>query len=241
MLNDAYVLGYIKDNLGFPFQKLEIDDQKILEYVKNHTIRLFSDYVPDKNKISMNLNSDSVKVPSMANEYYLRDPEGLDILSIIEIIGDGGDYFTLGHPYVGVLSGGPGLRDWALATETAMMGYQHSSLLKTWEFYPPNRFRISTGCVVNLDNVTVVYERLQPPDFRKIPTQHHRLFCDLALADIMIMIGRIRKKYSSGNLRTPFGEIPLEADIFDEGKDLKRELIDKMDRMFLPDVHIEIA
>jgi len=221
MLNDAYVLGYIKDNLGFPFQKLEVDDDKILEYVKNHTIRLFSDYVPDKNK--------------------RIDPEGLDILSIIAIIGDGGDYFTLGHPYVGVLSGGPGLRDWALATETAMMGYQHSSLLKTWEFYPPNRFRLSTGCVVNMDNVTVEYERLQPPDFRKIPTQHHRLFCDLALADIMIMVGRIRKKYSGGNLRTPFGEIPLEADIFDEGRDLKRELIDRMDRMFLPDVHIEIA
>ena len=86
-----------------------------------------------------------------------------------------------------------------------------------------------------------VYERLQPPDFRKIPTAHHRLFLDLCLADIMIILGRIRKKYSGGNLRTPFGEIPLEAEIFEEGKEKKREILERLDRFFIPDISIEIA
>lgn len=241
MLNDSYVLSYIKDNLAFPFQKIELDDEKILQYVKDHVIRLFSHYVPDKVKLSLNLTSENNKVPNMANEYFLRDPEGLDILGIVEIIGDGSDYFVMGHPYWGVLNGGPQLRDWALSTETSMMGMQHSSLLKTWEFYPPNRFRYSAGCLLSTGNVTIEYERLQPLDFRKIPTAHHMTFLELTLAEIMIVIGRIRQKYGSGNLRTPFGEIPLGAEILDEGRDKKREIIERLDRMFLPDVSIEIG
>jgi len=241
MLNDSYILLYVKDNLGYPFQKLELGDEKIMQYIKDHTIREFSHYIPDKVKMPLNLNVEINKVPNMSNEYYLRDPEGLDIMGIVEIIGNASDLIMMGHPYVGVLSGGPNLRDWALAAETSMMGMQHSGLLKTWEFYPPNRFRLSTGCLNNQSNVVVEYERLQPPDFRKIPTAHHRLFLDLCLADIMIIIGRIRKKYAGGNLRTPFGEIPIEADIFDEGKEKKREILERMDRLFLPDVQIEIA
>jgi hypothetical protein len=64
-------------------------------------------------------------------------------------------------------------------------------------------------------------------------------FKKMALADVMIAIGRIRKRYGGGNLRTPFGEIPLESDILEEGKEMKRELLEKLDRLFIPNVHFE--
>jgi len=236
MLNDSLVLDYIKDNLGFPFQKLEIDDDKILEYTKKFTIRKFSYWVPDKNKISLNLNSPQNKVPSRKNEYFVRDPEGLDIMNIVELIPMQGDYLMTGHPIMGG-HGIPSIREWALNVENSMTVRMFSDCDKTWEFIPPNIVRISS-LNFKWDRCVVEYERLQPPDFRKIPTDLHVLFLDYALASIMIMIGRIRKKYANGNLRTPFGDIPIGDEIFDEGQTKLSELEQKMDTLFTPNISV---
>jgi len=56
---------------------------------------------------------------------------------------------------------------------------------------------------------------------------------------IIAVIGRIRKRYGGGNLRTPFGEIPLEADIYEEGKELKREQLEYLERLWVPSVRID--
>ena len=59
MLNEQRVLAYIKDNLAFPFMHLELTDEKIMEYVKDYTLREFSYYVPDKNTISLNIANEA--------------------------------------------------------------------------------------------------------------------------------------------------------------------------------------
>jgi hypothetical protein len=236
MLNDALVLDYIKDNLGFPFQKLEVDDDKILDYVKKYVIRKFSYWVPDKNKISLDLNSSINKVPSRQNEYFIRDPEGIDIMNIIELIPMQGAYLMSGHPIMGG-HGIPSIREWALNVENSMTVRTFSDCDKTWEFIPPNMVRISS-LNFKWDRCTVEYERLQPPDFRKIPTDLHVLFLDYALGNIMVMLGRIRKKYSQGNLRTPFGDIPIGDEIFDEGQTKISELEQKMDTLFTPNINV---
>jgi hypothetical protein len=87
--------------------------------------------------------------------------------------------------------------------------------------------------------MTVEYERMQADDFREVPNSLQVLFLELCLADVMISLGRIRKRYGGGNLRTPFGEIPLESDIFDEGKTKKSEIIEKLERLFIPNIVID--
>jgi len=39
--------------------------------------------------------------------------------------------------------------------------------------------------------------------------------------------------------RTPFGEIPLESDIFDEGKQMKTEVLEKLERLYIPNIRID--
>jgi hypothetical protein len=56
-----------------------------------------------------------------------------------------------------------------------------------------------------------------------------------------MVIGRIRKRYGGGNLRTPFGEIPLEGDIYEEGKEMKREILEKLERLFVPNVRVDFG
>jgi len=133
------------------------------------------------------------------------------------------------------------LRDWALNVSQAMTTKMFSSWDHTFEFSHPNVLRISPYPFNEMKFVTVEYERMSAEDFREIPNDIHKLFLDLALADVMIVLGRIRKRYGGGSLKTPFGEIPLESEIFDEGKTLRTEITEKLERLYIPNVRVEFG
>ena len=149
-----------------------------------------------------------------------------------------GDLYLHGHPPLGALSMGE-LPEWALSVHNSMMVKMFSSFYYTFSFKHPNIIRISPLQSTTLGTVIIEYEREQPCDLSGIPNDLQQYFKKLALADIMLVIGRIRKRYGGGNLRTPFGEIPLESDIYDEGKELKREVIEILERSFIPNVRID--
>lgn len=225
MLNQNRVLNYIKSELGFPFIEIELEDEKILEHITEYTLREFSYFVPQVKKIGLNLDLEINKVPGRSNEFYLTDPEGIEILNVKEIYPKLSNHLIHGQPPIGPLSFGE-LKSWALDNEMAGMLKSFSSYDMTFEFTHPNIVRISSE-MNNTGYVTVEYERMQPSDFSGVQNEYQWVFQDLALADIMIIIGRIRKKYS-GRLSTIFGEIPLGDEILDEGKEKKREVLEKL-------------
>ncbi|MHA1814483.1 MAG: hypothetical protein ACTSX1_00610 [Candidatus Heimdallarchaeaceae archaeon] len=238
MLNDARVLNYVKRNLGFPFMHLEWSDEEILEYVKEETIREWSYYIPDVQKMPLNFQLESNKVPGRSNEFYMFEPEGREILNVVDIYFDQGELYALGHPPFGVFTHFE-LRDFAYRVDQAISTKMFSSWDHTFEFKHPNIVRVSPYPFNELKIVTVEYERMSEADFSEVPNDLQQYFLTLALADIMIALGRIRKRYGGGNLRTPFGEVPLDSDIFDEGKTMKSEVIEKLERLFLPNVSID--
>jgi len=238
MLDSATVLKYVKRNLGFPFMHLEWSDDEILDYIREDTVREWSYYIPDVKKMSLNLKAESSRVPGRSNEFYLNEPEGREILNVVDLYFDQGSLYALGHPPFGVFSEGE-LANWALAVSQSMTTKMFSSFDYTFEFQHPNVVRISPFPFNNTQFVTVEYERMTADDFREIPNDLHKYFLDLSLANVMIALGRIRKRYGGGNLRTPFGDIPLESDIFDEGKTLKGEVIEKLERLYIPNVRID--
>jgi len=225
MLDQSRVLDYIKRNLGFPFSHLELSDTEIIEYVTTHTIRTFSKYIPWVQNIPMNLTLESLKVPERQNEFLI--PAGSDeILNVRNVYFTGSDLYFFGHPYLGPLSY-DALPDFALQVHKAMSTKMFSSFDKTIEFRHPNVLRISP-VPTNTSYITVECELVQPADLSQVPNEFQDIFCELSLADIMIALGRIRAKYG-GQLRTPFGEIPINAEILEEGKTMRRELIEKLE------------
>lgn len=239
MLSQTEVLEYIKDNLGWPFMFLELEDDKIIEYTTKNTRKTFSYYQPQKKTMGLNTSAASLKVPDKANEWYIQEPDGLEILNVIDVYTNAGDWYLFGHPPLGVFSHGE-IREWALQTEMAGQTKMFSTYDYTYEFKHPNILRISPyNASAGLGVVAVEYERMQPEDLSGIPNDLQKYYKDLALADILIVIGRIRKRYGGGNLRTPFGEIPLEADVYEEGKELKREVIEVLERLYIPNVRID--
>lgn len=238
MLSQSEVLEYIKDNLGWPFMHLELEDKKIIDYTTKHSLKEFTYYVPQVWKIGLNLNLAQNRVPGLANEFYIHDPQGIEILNVIDFYSTSGDLYLLGHPPLGPMSMGE-LPGWALAVSDSMTVKMFSSFDYTFEFRHPNIIRISPLPTGTLGIITVEYERQQPDDLSGIPNDLSEYYKKLALADILIVIGRIRKRYGGGSLRTPFGEIPLESDIFDEGKEMKREVIEVLERLYIPNVRID--
>ena len=238
MLNEQRVLAYVKDNLGWPFMHLELTDEKILEYLRDYTRREFSYFVPQKNTISIDLSRNYNRVPGKGNEYYIEDPQGLEILDVVDFYTRNSEYYLHGHPPLGPMSMGE-LPSWALSVNNAMTVKMFSSFDYTMEFKHPNIVRISPEPTGSIGVIAVEYERQQPPDYSGIPNDVHLNFLKLCLADIMLVIGRIRKRYGGGNLRTPFGEVPLESDIYEEGKELKREQLEYLERLWVPSVRID--
>ena len=239
MLNEGKVLSYVKQHMGFPYVMIELDDEDIMEHIKSRTLKEFSHFFPHVNTIGFNPKFPSNKVPGKANEFYIIDPDNLEILNIVDIYFPQGDYIMHGHPPLGPLSLGE-LATFALNVEIAGWIKQFSSFDHTFEFRHPNVVRI-TG-MSNADWMAIEYEREQPPDFSGVPNDIQTWFLDLALADIMIVIGRIRSKYSdSGGIKTPFGDIPLSAGILQEGQELRREVIEKLTTGSLPNVILDIG
>jgi hypothetical protein len=226
MLTQSRVLDYIRTNLGVPFTFCELSDEQILEYVINFTRHEWSAYFPQKKRIPLDLAT-AIGPPNIQNEFYLEEPDGLEILNVVNVYFPSANLLVHGHQPLGPLSHGD-IREWALSTTMAMDLKQFSSFDYTFEFTHPNLLRISPIPTIGNSIVTVEYERIQPEDLSGIPNEFQILFSEMALADIMIYLGRIRKKYADGNLTTPFGTIPINAEIFDEGKEKKREIIDKL-------------
>jgi len=236
MLNQSRVLQYIKTNLAFPFQFIEYTDSQILEYTTTFTLREFSYYIPDVVTIGYNLGLSTNKVPGKANEFYIEDEQGLEILNIANIYFSQTNLLMFGHPPLGPMCFGE-LKSWVLDTEIAGWMKQYSNWNYTYEFKHPNIVRISP--TPNSESfISIEYERMHPSDLSKIPNDLQTIFMQLCLADIMILLGRIRKKYSE--IKTPFGEIPLNSDIYQEGIDMKKELIEKLTAGSLPNMSISI-
>lgn len=224
MLNASRLLSYIKSNLSFPFQFIEFDDPTILEstYV---SLRTFAQYFPDLHSMGLDLKNPSVKIPDKENEYYITDPDGREIINVSHVYFPSGQYLMFGHPPIGPMSLGE-LSNWAYNTEIAGWIKSFSSWNYTHTFKHPNILTIRPKC--NDSWVAIEYEREHAQDFSTIPNGLQMYFSELALADVMIKIGRIRKKYGSGGLKTPFGEIPLSDEIFDEGKEKRESVIEKL-------------
>ena len=227
MLTQGKVLNYIKGSLSFPHSELELSDDQITDKIINQSLVEFSYYSPEVKNGVLDCTNENLKVSGIQNEFYISDDQGLELLNVIQVFPTASDYWIHGHPVVGAMTFGQ-LQDFALSTFQAMTTKQFSPYDITFEFKHPNILRISP--VSSLNNTFVYsYERMHNPDLSGIPNELQMIFMKFAMADVMITVGRIRKKYGDGRLTTPFGDIPLDVGIFDEGKELKREIVEKLE------------
>ena len=218
MLSKQKTLRYIKDTLALPFNKIELTDDKMWQYFVDFTIPEFSSYWPDKRMVGYNF-SDTSNYAGVPNHYFFQDPEGCNVLGILEII-PSSDVISQKHPFIGILDFERSV-PYVEQAEEAGLVYRFGYYTFSFEFVFPNMIRISGS---SPGACAIIYDRVHPSDLYTINGHMEKHFLKFCLADIKIVLGNIRTKFQ--NLTTPYGEIPINPGIKDEGMTEKREVIE---------------
>lgn len=235
MLSQQKVLYYIKRQLGFPHVGIELSDDDIEMEIKMFVIPEFSKYLPHENEISLDTNDPEVQTGS-DNVFYIFDPDGCSILNIQKVIYDEGELIFGGYPYTNPYAGIDQVTQYVHNIEEAETAMIYSGGAKTFKFIPPNKLRIYPYKMTP-ESMVIRYERTHLEDLSTIPVEYETEFLNLALAHIMIICGNIRNKYQS--ISTPFGDVPLNADIRERGETIKQAVIDKLN-LLPPNILIDI-
>lgn len=231
MISWDFVLQRVKEEIAWPFQVIERSDEEWVDYLKRNALKKFSRFFPAKERITIDSTNPDTKVPNRIGEYFMVDPDNRQILNILQYYPTMGHLLILGHPYVGVFNY-ESMPDYALATNKANDLEKFSPYNYTYEFIPPNIFRITPDFQ---GRWVVEYERMISDELEDIRPELEDDFIELCLGMVMMNIGRIRKRYT--NIATPFGSIDLNSeDFFSEGKEMVDKLFEKFDRMCLPTV-----
>jgi len=231
MLSWSFIIERIKEELSLPFQMLEFKDSQIVDYLKRNALKKFTFYFPQQWRMTLDCSDPSVSVPGRHSEFYLLDPDGRQIKTIINFYPTLSSHLINGHPPRGPDSLSQ-LSEWHLSVYNSNLLQPFSNYSYNCEFIPPNMFRLTPQYS---GKCTIEYERSHDPELSTINPELEDVFVDLCLGMFFMMIGRLRQKYSS--TQTPFGEIPLNGDmIYNDGKDIYDKTMEKFERMTVPNV-----
>jgi hypothetical protein len=220
------LIDYIKGELGAPVLNIELSDDDIMNIIKNHVLPLFSRYDPLIMYYLMFEETNCIQFEP-TKIYQIRDfPYA--IMRIDQIIAK------------------PNLIDWNQNISVALYSGDITNLLgtnymlqsktlvladDTWTFIPPNKIEL-----IKSNNSIWVYDDFIAKlaciheDPTTVDPDLYPYLRDLALAEVMIYIGRIRTKFQSFN--TPVGQIDMPAqELLQEGQQLKERVLEKLDRL----------
>ena len=196
------VLEYIKLELGAPVNLLEISDDDIIKYIKNHVLPEFSQYVPafkfkvitESNRVTYEAGPSHVyKIPA--------DPDD-QIIDIYDVY-----YSRTGSISVDVLGNYVVTSVDAIdAVITNEFKDVISSLRsrQTWEFHPPD-FLFFDKPLPN-GSALVVYNIVHK-SLETIRPDMYRYFKKFCAGYIKVWVAKLRSKFD--NLATPVGQIPI--------------------------------
>ena len=220
------LIDYVKLNLGAPALSLEYSDEDMLKIIKDHVLPEFSRYIPlyryymlteDENCIQY----EPTKIYQIKNFPYkiikideiISKPNLLDLVQTVSTALYSGDITNL----LGA--------NYTLQAKTVVLADD------TWTFLPPDKIELikSSNSIWIYDDFIAKMACIHNDPTTVDPDMYVYLR-DLALAEIMIFIGRIRTKYQ--NFSTPVGQVEMPAQEYvQEGQQLKRETLDKLDRL----------
>jgi hypothetical protein len=220
------LIDYIKGELGAPVLNIELSDDDIMNIIKKHVLPLYSRYDPlimyyllfeQTNCIQQ----EPTKIYQIKNFPYA-------IMRVDEIIAK------------------PNLIDWNQNISVALYSGDITNLLgtnymiqsklevlaqDTFRFIPPDKIELikSNNSIWIYDDFIAKLACIHDNPSTVNPDLYEYLK-QLALAEIMIRLGRIRTKFQS--FQTPAGQIDLTAqELLQEGQQLRQQILQELDRL----------
>jgi len=224
-------LEYIKLNLGASINNIEFTDEKIIEILETQVLPEYSRYDSLQRYYQMYETDIETRFPVNIYEFKNFPYKILYIDQVINkpTVMDQSQFYSLQQT-----SGD--ITDMLLTANYYQMSNDYVAI-NTWKFLPPNRIEVISGSnnygqskdfIAKVNCVHKDPSTINPDIFH--------LFKDLALANILIFIGRIRTKFQSFN--TPQTQLDLLAgDLLQEGNQLKQDILGKLEEL-TPDNYI---
>jgi len=216
------LISYIKLNIGADNQHFEYSDEELLDIIEEHTLPEFSRYVMYERYYQI-LEKDLISEhPVMI--YELKNiPK---IIKVQEVIYSG-NMTNVDQIQIQQQNLGGDITDYLMATNMLHMS-QIAQAPSTWSFRAPNKILIQrSDANINYNRGFIVKIASVHPDPSTIDPDGYEYFRNLALADTMIYIGRLRSKFK--DLSTPYGQVQNNSDeLLQEGKQLRQETIQEL-------------
>ncbi len=219
------LLDYVKLNLGAKTQAFELSDEDMIDIFRDHTIPEFSKYIPlikyyrvtaDENLVSEN----PTYIYQFKNFCY-------KIMKINNVIGSASlQDMDLMYMQAGRQS------SYDVSEFLMSANYSHMSAIaiapQSWRFFAPDKIevmRTSDAMHLNHDFITELACIHDNPT--TINPDMYSYLRDLAVADIMIFVGRIRSRFES--FTSPYGEIQVSSRSWvDEGSQLREKTLESL-------------
>ena len=212
MLNKTTLLQYIKMKLGLSEFVSPFTEEQICKIIDFETIYTFSKYYPYMFIVKIDESRDEWE--KSAGIYYLRT-EGLEVLGVARVFNT-------------ELS----IQDKLPIYNTDMFDYQMYADLKsmvylpyTFKFIPPNKIEMFPK-YRNFINYSAEVKCVHPTHLMTIPLNLRDVFLKLAEYDVKIAMWQVLKNYES--LPTAFASIDLKLGEFENAKDERETLLDKI-------------
>ncbi len=217
----ANLLDYVKLNLGAKTNAFELSDEEIIDVFRDHTLPEFSRYSPLIRYYRVTEEENMIT----ANPTYIYQFKNFcyKIMKINDVIGTAslGDMDMMYN-----LSSRQTTYD---VTEMLMnANYLHMSQIavppQTWRFFAPDKIEvIRSRESMDFQRDFIAELACIHNDPTTLNPDLYHFLRDLALADIMIYVGRIRSKYES--FTTPYGEVQVASRSWvDEGMQLREKV-----------------
>jgi len=220
------LIDYVKLNLGAPALALEYKDNDLLKIIKDHVLPEFSRYIP-LYRYYMLTEVDNCIQYDPTKIYQIKDFP-FKIIKIDQIIAKS-NLFDLAQMNSTALYSG----DITNLLGANVMLQSKATVIAddTWTFMAPDKIEmIKSNDSVWMYNDFIAKLACIHNDPTTVDPDMYVYLRDLALAEIMIFIGRIRTKYQ--NFNSPVGQVEMPAqEYIQEGQQLKRETLDKLDRL----------
>lgn len=218
MQNWLNVVDYVKKQLGYPIAKLEITDDDIIRYIKDHVLPQFSNYVPLKKWYLLTTDKIIEHKPGYPLYRYKMDTSD-QIIDVMNV------YTSSSYEVDSMLLSYADAISTMITTEFLdILNYLHA--LQTWQFIAPNILQFS----FQLEHPAVVEYATIHSDPSTIRADMYPVFKDLCAGHIMVWIANMRSKFES--LTTPFGNLNINwQQLKADGNDLVQRSLQLLDNL----------
>lgn len=217
------ILKHVKRKLGIISWYLPVEEEDLLDVIREETLKTFSIFYPLEYDFRLDLKKDVINEHEKI--YHLdfdKLPANCSFVDINKIT-----FYRYNEPYL--LSPFSSSTNFIELIEENLNNNLMSTIdtpVATFKFIPPNKLQLFNFYFVDVGSLIIKLFITHPDNLSTLPPTVMTFFKKLAVLDIKAFLYNMLKHYT--NIETAYGTIDLKIDDWAEAESLREEMVDKL-------------